>query len=38
MKERDELLSNCFLTWTSILEEKESEKNKIERGQDRAKV
>ena len=30
MKKEDLLLSNCFLTWTEILEEKESKKNKIE--------
>jgi hypothetical protein len=37
MKEQDDLLSNCFLTWTSVLEEKELGKNKIEIGQDSEK-
>jgi hypothetical protein len=30
MREKDDLLSNCFLTWTSILEQNELSKKKIE--------
>jgi len=37
MKKQDDLLSNCFLTWTLVLEEKELGKNKIEIGQDSEK-
>jgi hypothetical protein len=37
MKKRDELLSDCFLTWTSVLEDKEVGKNKIEIGRDSKK-
>jgi hypothetical protein len=33
MNKKDGLLSDCFLTWTAVLEEKETGKNKIEIGQ-----
>jgi hypothetical protein len=34
MKDNGQLLSNCFLTWTSILEERELNNKKREIGRD----
>ena len=34
MKDSGQLLSNCFLTWTSILEERELNNKKREIGRD----
>jgi hypothetical protein len=31
MKEKDELMSDCFLTWTAILEEESMEMKKNEK-------